>query len=925
MMLMIRLGIMMPLLALLSAGKPYVPDTGKRVRPEMTVIAIEERNGYDCSYVEFSAPGTKGRKDRIRAYLLVPEGASSSDVHPAVLMLHDHGARFDIGKEKLVKPMDRILPEGADDHIVRSSRQWVDKNFDGVYLADSLAQLGYVVLAADALYWGERSSADAQRWSQLTYGANERRPEKDTLKALKNRVYEGQRLLYDSLMSQNVIWAEKMLRDDVASVGLLKSLPYVDKDNIGAFGFSMGAHRCWMLAAFCEDVKCGVSLSWMTTLDREERMKASDYSMAVMPMRERMDFGDIGKYLAPKPMLFLSGDEDHLFPEGKVRKAYAKLRGHYSECPENLCTEFFQGGHHCGKDVQARIIRYMDANLKVSDSYANPIIYADYSDPDICRVGNDYYMTSSSFNHFPGLQILHSTDLVNWKLIGAALTDYPGPGWDESHPSGEEAQEWRTVPQHGCGVWAPAIRYHDGEFYIYCGDPDRGIFMVKTDDPRGRWEDPVWLVKAKGYIDPCPLWDSQGRAWLTHGCAGSRAGLKSVLFIAPMSEDGSRLLDSSRIIYDGHRTQPTIEGTKFYEREGFYYIFSPAGGVKTGWQTVLRASDPYGPYEEKVVMAQGDSPVNGPHQGGWVETQNGEYWFVHFQDLDAYGRVVHLQPMAWRDGWPVIGEDEDGDGTGTPVTVYRKPDLPSSGVFHPLESDEFETASLGLQWQWPSVPSPYWSYADAEDGSLKLYSVRQSADWRNLWDTPNLLMQKFPAADFTVTAKVRFTPNPQLKQRSEYCGLVVMGESYATLRLADSPDGVVLQLVECTDADKGNEERVVFEKRLQSVPLPEPFSNVYMSKTVPPVAPLPYEECSVCFRADVRSVPREGDVPAAECTFSYSMDGRIWHEVKPDGAEYVLEVRPGRWIGAKVGLYCNRHHSKNDSGWMAADWFRVFY
>ena len=195
-----------------------------------------------------------------------------------------------------------------------------------------------------------------------------------------------------------------------------------------------------------------------------------------------------------------------------------------------------------------------------STHYVNPVINADYSDPDVCRVGDDYYMTSSSFACFPGLQILHSTDLVNWEIIGAALTDYPGPGWSD-----ERQGEWRTVPQHGNGVWAPAIRYHNGEFYIYCGDPDRGIFMVKTDDPRGRWEDPVWVVKAKGFIDPCPLWDEDGKAYLSHGCAGSRAGLKSVLFVAPMSPDGTRLLGPSRIVYDGHETQPTIEGTKFYK------------------------------------------------------------------------------------------------------------------------------------------------------------------------------------------------------------------------------------------------------------------------------------------------------------------------------------------------------------------------
>ena len=247
---------------------------------------------------------------------------------------------------------------------MRSSQQWTYKNFDGVYLADSLASLGYVVLTADALYWGERSSEDAQRWSELTYGtAQKDKATKDTIQMLKSKVYDGQEELYNELYARDIIWAEKMLRDDVASVRLLKSLPYVDKERIGAFGFSMGAHRCWMLAAFCKEIRCGVALSWMTTLDREERMKASDYSMAVMPMREQMDFGDIGRFLTPKPMLFLSGTEDHLFPADKVAKAYKKLKGYYSDCPENIRTEFFEGGHHCGKDVQSVIVGYLDENL----------------------------------------------------------------------------------------------------------------------------------------------------------------------------------------------------------------------------------------------------------------------------------------------------------------------------------------------------------------------------------------------------------------------------------------------------------------------------------------------------------------------------------------------------------------------------------
>lgn len=548
--------------------------------------------------------------------------------------------------------------------------------------------------------------------------------------------------------------------------------------------------------------------------------------------------------------------------------------------------------------------------------YINPVLNADYSDPDVCRAGDDFYMTSSSFACFPGLQILHSTDLVNWEIIGTALTDYPGEEW------GEDAL-WRTVPQHGNGVWAPAIRYHDGEFYIYCGDPDRGIFMVKTSDPRGKWSNPVWVVKTKGFIDPCPLWDEDGKAYLSHGCAGSRAGIKSVLFVAPMSPDGTRLLAPSRIVYDGHETQPTIEGTKFYKRDGYYYIFSPAGGVPTGWQVALRSKSPWGPYEEKVVMAEGSSGVNGPHQGAWIETASGEHWFMHFQDKDAYGRVVHLQPMTWTaDGWPVIGTDKDGDGVGEPVLKHRKPALASSGVFQPSESDEFISPALELQWQWHGIPSPYWYYVNPSDeGCLRLYSVKQSENWRNLGDSPNLLLQKTPADKFTATAKISFVPNPQLKEKGESCGLVLMGQDYAAIRLTDTHEGVVLQYVECEDALKGKEEKIMAEIMLESVQMPVPYSARYLSTTVPPAEPMRYMKTDIYLSLKVEPRKRKGNVPEMTATFWYSTDGSNWHRLNRDKEVFVAEA--GKWIGAKFGFFCNRHAAKNDSGWMEADWIRV--
>lgn len=247
-------------------------------------------------------------------------------------------------------------------------------------------------------------------------------------------------------------------------------------------------------------------------------------------------------------------------------------------------------------------------------TYTNPVIYADYSDPDVVAVGDDYYLTASSFNCIPGLPILHSKDLVNWEIIGYALQE-------------QEPKEDFDQPQHGKGVWAPSIRYHNGEFYIYWGDPDHGIFMVKTKDPRGEWEKPVCVLAGKGMIDTCPLWDEDGRCYLVNGWAGSRSGFNSVLSVRELSADGTKAIGKPRIVFDGGQENHTTEGPKFYKRDGYYWIMCPAGGVQHGWQLAMRSKNVYGPYESKIVMAQGKTQVNGPHQGGWVHTAQGEDWF----------------------------------------------------------------------------------------------------------------------------------------------------------------------------------------------------------------------------------------------------------------------------------------------------------
>ena len=283
--------------------------------------------------------------------------------------------------------------------------------------------------------------------------------------------------------------------------------------------------------------------------------------------------------------------------------------------------------------------------------YKNPVIFADYSDPDVCRKGDDYYLVSSSFDAVPGLPILHSKDLVNWTIIGHALRRQP-------------PYDHFSKPQHGNGAWAPAIRYYNNEFYIYYPDPDYGIYLVKAKDPAGPWTEPILVQPGKGLIDPCPLWDDNGRIYLVHAYAGSRAGIKSVLTINRMNEEGTKFIEEGVIVYDGHGIDPTVEGPKMYKKNGYYYIFAPAGGVSNGWQLVLRSKNIYGPYERRIVMAQGRTDINGPHQGAWIETPEDESWFIHFSDKGPYGRVVYLEPMKWINNWPVVGTNSNNDGTG---------------------------------------------------------------------------------------------------------------------------------------------------------------------------------------------------------------------------------------------------------------------
>lgn len=501
-------------------------------------------------------------------------------------------------------------------------------------------------------------------------------------------------------------------------------------------------------------------------------------------------------------------------------------------------------------------------------TYKNPVIYADYSDPDAIRVGEDYYMISSSFNHVPGIPILHSHDLVNWELIGHVFQQ-------------QRPLEHFSKVQHGNGAWAPSIRYHKGEFVIYYPDPDFGIYVTRAKNIKGPWSMPVLVQAGKGLIDPCPFWDDDGHAYLVHAFAGSRAGIKSIVVIKRLNAEGTAVVDNGVLVYDGHEKDPTIEGPKLYKRNGWYYIFAPAGGVPTGWQLVLRSKNIYGPYERKVVMDQGRSPVNGPHQGAWVETPTGESWFLHFQDQGAYGRVVHLQPMKWVNNWPVIGMDSDGDGKGEPVLHYKKPGVGKSYPRKTIaDSDEFATPTLGLQWQWQANPDVSWAFPDVANGQLVLFSQPMPGNALNYWNVANLLLQKFPAEEFQVTTRVHFQP----RWPGERAGLIIFGTDYASLTLVNDTTGIRLVMARCLNADKGSIEQ---EEEKVTV-----TGN------------------TVVLRAAISA----GGI----VNFYYSIDNQLFIKI---GQPFV--ARPGRWVGAKMGLFCTRPTGGNDAGLARFDWFRV--
>ncbi len=397
-------------------------------------------------------------------------------------------------------------------------------------------------------------------------------------------------------------------------------------------------------------------------------------------------------------------------------------------------------------------------------TFANPVLNADFSDPDVIRVGDKYYMTCSEF-HFIGMPILESEDMVNWHVVSHIFSSIDLVGYS-------------SMEKYGGGTWAPALRYHNGRYYMYVCTPDEGLFMSSATDIKGPW-DPLYQVKnVSGWEDPCPFWDEDGQAYLGRSQLGG-----GPIILHMMSADGRKLLDGGKEIYRGN----TAEGTKIFKKDGYYYLSIPEGGVGSGWQTVLRSKTIYGPYERKVVLERGSTNINGPHQGALVDTPEGEWWFYHFQSTGALGRVVHLQPVTWEDGFPTIGYDYDGNGVGEPMKICPKPNVGKTVAPHaPQGSDDFSETILHPMWQFNhNLDNDHWSLSKRE-GWLTITPMLA----KNLRESRNQFTQKLMGYEGQATVKIDFA---ELNDYSR-TGMECIGSKYVGVGIRKSQGNVQIYI-----------------------------------------------------------------------------------------------------------------------------------
>ena len=414
--------------------------------------------------------------------------------------------------------------------------------------------------------------------------------------------------------------------------------------------------------------------------------------------------------------------------------------------------------------------------------YENPVVNG--ADPDVIRVGGDFFMVTSSYNLAPCVPVLHSKNLVEWQLVNHVADGLPFPL---------------------ASVRCPSIRYHNGKYYCLIGLPDYGIFVSETDAPCKNWSPLRPLVEREGLESPCPVWHN-GKCFVVFS-------INSQIEVFEADEDLTQAGEKFTVIYDGRHNFPLTEAPKIYRYGRYFYIFASAGGTKSGWQICLRAETVYGPYESKVVLMQGITDVNGPNNGSLVSV-DGESWaFLHSQYRGAYGCAVHLQPVKYVNDWFLCGEVFDENLAGIPVSGGNYPvDIQTDYKTEP--SDEFDSETLSLKWLNPVTRQADW-FEMKKGLKLKCRYYENST----LADMPQLFLQNVPYLNFSVKTKCRLN----LLNDGDEVGFCVYGIEYAYICVVRRDGQNFLEI------RKGNVGGSVDETLCQSQPYDENYVTFQIS------------------------------------------------------------------------------------------------
>ena len=510
--------------------------------------------------------------------------------------------------------------------------------------------------------------------------------------------------------------------------------------------------------------------------------------------------------------------------------------------------------------------RFAEKMLEIQDGFNNPMMWADVPDPDVIRVGDDYWLVSTTMHLMPGAPVMHSKDLVNWKTVSYVFPSL--------HDTPKYDMQEGTV--YGRGQWATSLRYHNGLYYLYFSPNDapfRG-YVYTTKDPREGW---TLHSRIPHFHDASLFFDDDGKAYVFYGTGEMKELLPDLTDVKPNGLKGK--------VFERDETETgLLEGSRFIKHDGKYYLIMiswPKG--KPRRQVCYRADNIMGPYEKKVILESefGGFPYAG--QGTIVDDGNGNWYGVIFQDRGGVGRVLTLMPCTWQDGWPMLG-DIDGkipERMGKPMAGY------SGGQI--VSSDEFGSDKMNIDWQWNHNPiNEAWSLTE-RPGWMRLKTSRIV---ENLYVAPNTLTQRMEGPECSAKVKMDIS---KMKD-GDVAGFSAFNGDAGVVEIKKQGKKLILlaESQSCKMTDK--------EKLITNVMSTEAYRKELDKKTT-----------DIYFRIDADFRPGK-DLAA----LYYSIDGENWTKVLSD---YKMIFDFTRFfMGSKFAIF--NYATKKKGGYVDVDWFR---